>query len=53
MNGCMEFGYVSGDDNAPLREAFHRGSDARLDDQLGNDQDWERDEKTNVSLDVV
>ena len=32
LDGCVESGEVIGDDNAPLREPFHGGSDARLDD---------------------
>ena len=52
-NGLVKSRHVFGDDDAPLDELRHHGADAKMDDQLGRDQDGQRDQEPNVYLDVV
>ena len=53
VDGLLEFRQVFGRDDAPLHELRDDRADALMHDQLGGDQDRQRDEETDVRLDVV
>jgi hypothetical protein len=53
VDGPLEFRHILGGDDAPLDELADDGAQALVHDQLGRDQDRQRDEETHVRLDVV
>jgi hypothetical protein len=44
---------VSRDDNVPLDEGLHHWAETQMDDQLGQNQHRQRNQESNLGLDIV
>jgi hypothetical protein len=53
VNGSVKLRQVFRDDNVPPDEGLHHWAETQMDDQLGQNQHRQRNQESNLGLDIV